>query len=97
MKRKQHGRSFLSVWNKRVLCATARHASHVRKRPSEQFAVSVFFFCFVLFCLFCFCFFFFFFLQTIELKEETNVFYSRTRFLISSKQALPLKWRAVEI
>ena len=74
MKRKQHGRSFLSVWNKRVLCATARHASHVRKRPSEQFAVSVFFFCF-----------FVFFLQTIELKEETNGFYSRARFLISSK------------
>ena len=85
MKRKQHGRSFLSVWNKRVLCATARHASHVRKRPSEQFAVSVFFFCLV------------FFLQTIELKEETNGFYSRARFLISSKQALPFKWRAVEI
>ena len=95
MKRKQHGRSFLSVWNKRVLCATARHASHVRKRPSEQFAVSVFFFCFVLFC------FFFFFclltLQTIELKEETNGFYSRARFLISSKQALLFKWSAVEI
>ena len=91
MKQKQHGRSFLSVWNERVLCATARHASHVRKRPSEQFAVSVFFFfCFVLFC-------FLFFLQTIELKEETNGFYSRARFLISSKQALPFKWCAVEI
>ena len=62
MKRKQHGRSFLSVWNKRVLCATARHASHVRKRPLEQFAVSVFFFCFVLFLFFfVFCFFVFFF------------------------------------
>ena len=46
-KRKQHGRSFLSVWNKRVLCATTRHASHGRKCPSEQYAVSFFFFFFL--------------------------------------------------
>ena len=37
MKRKQHLQSFLSVCNKRLLSATARHAG---KRPSEQFAVS---------------------------------------------------------
>ena len=37
MKRKQHLQSFLSVCNKRLLSATARHAL---KRPSEQFAVS---------------------------------------------------------
>ena len=37
MKRKQHLQSFLSVCNKRLLSATARHAV---KRPSEQFAVS---------------------------------------------------------
>ena len=35
MKRKQHLQSFLSVCNKRLLSATARHAG---KRPSEQFA-----------------------------------------------------------
>ena len=35
MKRKQH----LSVCNKRLLSATARHAG---KRPSEQFAISFF-------------------------------------------------------
>ena len=39
MKRKQHVQSFLSVCNKRLLSATARHAE---KRPSEQFAVSFF-------------------------------------------------------
>ena len=39
MKRKQHLQSFLSVCNKRLLSATARHAG---KRPSEQFAVSFF-------------------------------------------------------
>ena len=38
MKRKQHLQSFLSVCNKRLLSATARHAG---KRPSEQFAVSL--------------------------------------------------------
>ena len=37
MKQKQHLQSFLSVCNKRLLSATARHA---RKRPSEQFAAS---------------------------------------------------------
>ena len=37
MKRKQHLRSFLSVCNKCLLGATARHAG---KRRSEQFAVS---------------------------------------------------------
>ena len=37
MKRKQHLQSFLSVCNKRLLSATARHAG---KRPSKQFAVS---------------------------------------------------------
>ena len=37
MKRKQHLPSFLSVCNKRLVSATARHAG---KRPSEQFAVS---------------------------------------------------------
>ena len=37
MKRKQHLQSFLSVCNKRLLSATARHAG---KRPSEQFAVN---------------------------------------------------------
>ena len=37
MKRKQHLQSFLSVCDKRVLSATARHAG---KRRSEQFAVS---------------------------------------------------------
>ena len=37
MKRKQHLQSFLSVYNKRLLSATAIHAG---KRPSEQFAVS---------------------------------------------------------
>ena len=43
-KRKQHGRSLLkNMWNKRVLCATTRHASHGRKCPSEQYAVSLFF------------------------------------------------------
>ena len=36
MKRKQH----LSVCNKRLLSATARHAGHAGKRPSEQFAIS---------------------------------------------------------
>ena len=36
MKRKQHLQAFLSVCNKRLLSATARHAG---KRPSEQFAV----------------------------------------------------------
>ena len=35
MKRKQHLQSFLSVCNKRLLSATARHAG---KLPSEQFA-----------------------------------------------------------
>ena len=35
MKRKQHLQSFLSVCNKRLLNATARHAG---KRPLEQFA-----------------------------------------------------------
>ena len=40
MKRKQHLQSFLSVCNKRLLSATARHAWHAGKRPSEQFAVS---------------------------------------------------------
>ena len=39
MKRKQHLQSFLSVCNKRLLSATARHAG---KRPSEQFAFSFF-------------------------------------------------------
>ena len=39
MKRKQHLQSFLSVCNKRLPSATARHAG---KRPSEQFAVSFF-------------------------------------------------------
>ena len=39
MKRKQHLQSFLSVCNKRLLSATARHAG---KRPSEQFEVSFF-------------------------------------------------------
>ena len=39
MKRKQHLQSFLSVCNKRLLSATARHAG---KRPSGQFAVSFF-------------------------------------------------------
>ena len=39
MKRKQHLQSFLSVCNKRLLSATARHAG---KRPSKQFAVSFF-------------------------------------------------------
>ena len=34
MKRKQHLQSFLSVCNKRLISATARHAG---KRPSEQF------------------------------------------------------------
>ena len=38
MKRKQHLQSFLSVCNKRLLSATARHAG---KRPSEQFADSL--------------------------------------------------------
>ena len=37
MKRKQRLQSFLTVCNKRLLSATARHAG---KRPSEQFAVS---------------------------------------------------------
>ena len=37
MKRKQHLQFFLSVCNKHLLSATARHAG---KRPSEQFAVS---------------------------------------------------------
>ena len=37
MKRKQHLQSFLSVCNKRLLIATARHAG---KRLSKQFAVS---------------------------------------------------------
>ena len=37
MERKQHLQSFLSVCNKRLLSATARHAE---KRSSEQFAVS---------------------------------------------------------
>ena len=37
MKRKQNLQSFLSVCNKRLLSATARHAG---KRPSEQFVVS---------------------------------------------------------
>ena len=37
MKRKQHLQSFLSVCNKRLLSATARHAG---KRPSKQFAVN---------------------------------------------------------
>ena len=37
MKRKQHLQSFLSVCNKRLLSATARHAG---KLPSKQFAVS---------------------------------------------------------
>ena len=37
MKRKQHLHFFLSVCNKRLLSAIARHAG---KRPSEQFAVS---------------------------------------------------------
>ena len=39
MKRKQHLQSFLSVSNKRLLSATARHAG---KRPSEQFTVNFF-------------------------------------------------------
>ena len=39
MKQKQHLQSFLSVCNKRLLSATRRHAG---KRPSEQFAVSLF-------------------------------------------------------
>ena len=33
---------FLSVCNKRLLSATARHESHAGKRPSEQFAVRFF-------------------------------------------------------
>ena len=37
MKRKQHLQSFLSVCNKRLLSATARHAG---KHPSKQFAAS---------------------------------------------------------
>ena len=37
MKRKQLLQSFLSVCNKRLPSATARHAG---KRPSDQFAVS---------------------------------------------------------
>ena len=40
MKRKQHLQSFLSVCNKRLLSATARHVWHAGKGPSEQFAVS---------------------------------------------------------
>ena len=39
MKRKQYVQPFLSVWNKRLLSATARHAG---KRPSEQLAVGFF-------------------------------------------------------
>ena len=39
MKRQQHHQRFLSVCNKRLLSATARHAG---KRPSDQFAVSFF-------------------------------------------------------
>ena len=77
MKGKQHGRSFLSVWNKRVLCATARHASHVRKRPLVQFAVSVFFFCFVLFCFVFFCFF----CRLLNLKRKRMGFTQERVFL----------------
>ena len=40
MKRKQNVQSFLSVWNKRLLSATASHAWHAGKRPSQQFAVT---------------------------------------------------------
>ena len=39
MKRKQHLQSFLSVCNKRLLSAIARHAG---KRPPEQFAATFF-------------------------------------------------------
>ena len=42
IKWKQHVQSFLSVWNKRLLSATARHACHAGKRPSEKFAVFLF-------------------------------------------------------
>ena len=42
MNRKQPLQSFLSVCNKRLLNATARHAWHAGKHPSEQFAISFF-------------------------------------------------------
>ena len=43
MKRKQHLQSFLSVCNKRLLSATAKHALHAGRYLSEQFAVSLIF------------------------------------------------------